>query len=387
MEEFSFFTTMKTPSKSADNIHALILTVGYGEGHRAAAGAFAEHWRQRGYRASVCDPLAEAATARIYEWSCAYYRFCVRHAPLLWDITYRHTESTDLSRVVRGILFRPALRTLMARIEQEQPDLIICTYPLYGYLLDLLRERGASIAPYLMLVTDSIAMSRPWLRSKAQLWCVLDEYSRRIALDRYVLPSSRLCVAALPIAPRFAPFRGTSTEPFSILYAAQAPFHQVKDELKSLLAHSSRCRLTILAGAKYKCLRSWLHTLPEAESREVTLLEHSSEMDRLFREHQLYIGKAGAASVFEAYQSALPLIINFTIPGQEQGNLELIRLDGTGLYAEGGSALCAALDRLLSDDAKQLKAMRERMLLSSRRNGAEHLINFILNYLSNKTHA
>ncbi len=367
-------------------MHALILTVGYGEGHRAAARAFAEHWVQRGYSSTVRDTLAEAPTARLYDWSCAYYRFCVRHAPLLWDLTYHHTESTDLARVVRGAIFRPTLRTLAAVIEQEKPDLIVCTYPLYGYLLDLLRERGVKLPPYLMLVTDAIAMSRPWLRSQADLWCVLDEHSQRIALDRYALPETRLCVAALPIAPSFAPSQHAQTEDYSILYAAQAPLHQVRDELSTLLTHAAQYRITILGGAKHAIIERWLEAYSPEQRRYVTLIQHSAEMDRLFREHQLYIGKAGAATVFEAYQSGLPLLINFALPGQEQGNLELITLDRTGLYAEGGAALGAALDRLFREDGKLLGEMRERMLSSPRRNGAQRLIDFILNYYSPSTH-
>ncbi len=377
---------LATPSDSPSR-HALILTVGYGEGHRAAARAFGEHWQQRGHSCAIHDALEESSVSRIYRATCSYYRFCVHHAPFLWELTYNHTESTDLSEAVRGVLFAPILRALRSLIEHQQPDLLVCTYPLYGYLLDRLYETGVREIPYLMLVTDSIAMSRPWLRSKASMWSVLDEHSHAIALDRYAIPASRLCVAALPIAARFSPGEQNAfpAEEARVLYAAYAPHHQLRSEIDALLTQMPHLRLTILGGAKYQYLVDLLACYPAELTRGVRLLQYSSQMDELFRSHELYIGKAGAATVYEAYQTGIPLIINFALPGQEQGNLELIQRDRVGIHAQGGQALCDALYRLLRNKKQLLHIMRQRMLQSTRRDGASRLIDFVLDYLSKES--
>ena len=56
-------------------------------------------------------------------------------------------------------------------------------------------------------------------------------------------------------------------------------------------------------------------------------------MSNLICESHLMIGKAGGASVQEAMASACPMIIDSIIPGQEEGNAELITNKGSGMVA------------------------------------------------------
>ncbi len=360
----------------------LILTIAYGEGHRAAARGLDAHWIEKGYRSSIVDVLAESSISPVYDWTRRYYRLCVSYIPFLWALTYDQTETTDWSCMVRTPLFKPVLRKLQQIIESEKPEFVVCTYPLYGYLLDYLAELSGVRVPYLMLVTDSIAISRPWMCSKADAWCMLDVHSRQLVLDRYAIPESRLCVAALPVPPRFKPREEASAltnmqRKLSILYSAYAPLDQVCDELQGLLATFSQVELTVLATNKMKELTRWVQSLPFSYRERLRVEGYRQDMDELFRSHDIYVGKAGAATLFEAYQSLRPVIINFALPGQEQGNLDLLLQEGFGYYAEGARELCAIVDKLIKDDAAMYSRICERMLQSRCRNGAEELIQFI----------
>ncbi len=361
------------------NQHILVLTIGYGEGHRAAARGLGAHWEARGHSCCVADVLAQSDASTLYEWTRLYYQLCVRYIPFLWSLTYDQTETTDWAVMVRSAMFRPILRALKGLIEKQSPELIICTYPLYGYLLDYLREKDGIEIPYLMLVTDSIAISRPWMCSDANAWCVLDSYSRDLVIDRYALDEASVCAAALPVLPSFAPSISSSPtkESCRVLYSAYAPLDRVSDELLALLSSYPEMRITVLAGKKYKLLSAWVSALPKDRRRRMQIEECRSDMDELFRTHDIYVGKAGAATLFEAYQSACPVIMNFALPGQEQGNLELLQREGLGLVAEGGRELCMEVGRLLADGARLHAEIKQRMMQSCCRNGADTLIDFI----------
>ncbi len=360
----------------------LILTIAYGEGHKAAARGLDAHWRSRGGESLVVDALAESDVSTIYEWTRQYYRLCVSHLSFLWALTYDQTDTTDWANMARSPLFRPVLRKLEEIIRREQPKLIVCTYPLYGYLLDHLAENSNLHVPYLMLVTDSIAISRPWMRSKSSAWCVLDVHSRQLVLDRYALAEDQVCVAALPVLPRFSP-RSDRRAPhilqseLRILYSAYAPLNQVRDELEGLLSVYPHASLTVLAASKLKPLSQWASTLSPHKRTRLLIEGYRHDMDELFRTHDIYVGKAGAATLFEAYQSLCPLIINFALPGQEQGNLDLLLKEGFGFYAQGAREVCAVVQKLVADDCSLHQRICERMLQSQCRDGADKLIEFI----------
>lgn len=77
--------------------------------------------------------------------------------------------------------------------------------------------------------------------------------------------------------------------------------------------------------------------------------------------------------MFECYASALPMIVNFALMGQEQGNLELLERDSCGCYTKGAPAMVEALNRILAQDAKEWKIMRANMLRLPRRHGARRV--------------
>src|SRR5262249_40771685 len=69
------------------------------------------------------------------------------------------------------------------------------------------------------------------------------------------------------------------------------------------------------------------------------------QMPMLMRSHHLVISKAGGATVQETIAARAPLIVNQIIPGQEEGNAELLER-----LKIGGVA----------DDSKTVKAMVEK---------------------------
>lgn len=356
-------------------MNVLILTAGYGAGHNSAARALEEEFARCHIPVRLEDGLALVPSCS-YPISRAFYQFCVNHAGWLWGLTYELTDKADWAKLVDLPFFKPTMQALQQLIRESGSDLILCTYPLFSFMLDKIKERSSLPFRHVAVVTDALEVSRPWVRSQAERVFMTDEYSAKRVAARYAVPESVLQVSSFPSSARFYPadlLAAPSQSTLKILYSAQAPAAQCVDELRAVIRQYPWAMITVIAGQRLSYLQRNLVDAKGALPPHCTLLARSETMAELMREHHLYIGKPGGATMFECYASALPMVVNFALMGQEQGNLELLARDGCGFLACGPSAIVAGLARLLAHDAREWKRMRMLMLSLPRRSGAARI--------------
>lgn len=361
----------------------LILTVGYGQGHRSAAEGIAQEFSLRGISARVEDPC-EADTSGLYSLTKAYYKLCVRRAPWLWAMAYSQTDTADWSTKVSRFGIRTATEKVEELLVSWRPDIVVCTYPLFAYMVDYLCERRGSRVPCAVVVTDSLEISKPWLKSRAELLFVPDEYSREALLQRYGLDASSIYASGFPVRRQFLK-TGDKSAPsrlgFKIVYGAYLSIRTTVQQIVRLTELFPYAEITLLAGDRYEELNKRLSCFQN--SGKLVVLRFSERMDSLLNEAHLYIGKAGAATIFECYAAAVPVIVNYALPGQEQGNLELLLRDEVGIWAGDTNELCTAVSMMLRDGATGWKKMRNKMIaLRKRVIGARVVVDVIETYLN-----
>ncbi len=353
----------------------LLLSVGYGEGHHSAARALAEEFRRGGWQAEMVDPC-QRANPVLFPLTQRFYHFCVRSMPWLWRVTYAQTETADWARLIQLPGLRRCMAYLREKLRSWSPDLVVCTYPLFAYMLDAFRREGWWKAPCVLVVTDALEISRPWMLTEAPLVCLTDEHSLSLVQARYALDSGRLAATGFPVRAAFHEPEGGRPLPdrnhLRIVYGAYAPISRVVADVRLLLQRCPGVHLSLLAGERRGRL---CHLLADKLSDgRLKILERSDDMPGLFRDCHLYIGKAGAASLFEAYASVVPVVVNYALPGQEQGNLELLQRDGAGSYAEGTAELGAQVEQLLADSARLWQTRCEAIRASRRSGGSSRIV-------------
>ena len=353
----------------------LLLTVAYGQGHNAAAAAIAEEFEARGWQTRTLDPCAQSSPT-VFRATQMFYNFCVRRMPWLWRVTYAQTDTADWAEGVRLPILRGCTRRLAEEVRAYAPHAIICTYPLYAYMLD---DAGITI-PCTMVVTDAIEISRPWIKSRARLVCLPDAESHRMMEERFGFFESA-CTTGFPVRRAFTPPQQRSMpspQNLGIVYGAYDSTRRVTDDLRRLLSAYPGCRITLIAGGRAERFRRLLSA--EVQSGRLTILPATREMHVLFRNNHLYIGKAGAATVFEAYACHLPVIINYDLPGQEQGNLQKLLQDGGGAYACGARDLLHTIDTLLADGAARWQSMSAAMAANNTRGAAAAIYRAVIRH-------
>ncbi len=355
----------------------LLLSVGYGEGHHAAARAAAMEFTRRGWEAHQTD-ICQETYPHFFRLTQRFYHFCVRCAPWLWGITYARADKADWCEAVRRPPLKKCCERLSELLRAYRPDAIVCTYPLFALMVDVLREGGMELPPCFVVVTDSLEISRPWMVSRARLIFLPDEHSARLVQRRYALSAERVAVSGFPVNPAFrlsGARSAPSPENLHVVYGAFAPLARVVADVQGLLALFPCARITLLAGERAPGLSRLL--AKECEGGALELLRRSEDMPSLFARAHLYIGKAGAATMYEAYSAELPCIVNYALPGQEQGNLRLLLHDGAGVFVESTPELLRVVADLMAQQAAGWSELSSAMHRAGRSHGAERLADMI----------
>ncbi|AHF92868.1 monogalactosyldiacylglycerol synthase [Opitutaceae bacterium TAV5] len=365
----------------------LVLTAGFGEGHNAAARALAAAFDTAGGEgtARVTDLFALAAP-RSNAFARRVYLAIINGSPRLWSAIYRWTDRSEKLPVLLRRGLRRETRLLAELVAQEQPAAICSTYPVYAYMLETLAASGRlPLPPHFNIVTDSISINALWWRAGAACagWFLPNEESAAVMRAAGV-EAARLHVAGFPVGPFFGEHAGRLSLPDPagddlaggcaprVLYIINSGSRGAEETARRLLAERD-WDITITVG-RNRALHRKLLRLAAGRERPATILGWTNEMPRLLMTHHVVVTKAGGATTQEALAARCPMIVNQIVPGQEEGNYELLRRHGIGDLAESPGAVVDGLRRAFAERARVWRAWREATGPLSRPSAAHDIV-------------
>lgn len=331
----------------------LILTAGFGEGHNAAARALAQAWDEREGEgaAVVADPFAEAHPASNAILRRAYLG-AINRLPWAWRGLYGWM---DRSRLLPGLLGRlPGdTRVVHRLLELHRPLAVVSTFPGHNFTLRRLARGAVQVPPRFTVVTDSISLNSLWWTGGSAAWFVPNEDSAAV-LRQAGVPGARIDVTGFPVPPIFARL-GDSLAPPELAAGGRprilVMIHSGRrgaEGTARLLLQETGWDLTFAVG-RDEGLRRRLSALA-ADRTGVTVLGWTREIPRLLLTHHVVVSKAGGATTQEALAAGCPMIVSQIVPGQEEGNYELLRRHGIGALATDPAAVVAALREAFARD-------------------------------------
>lgn len=343
-------------------MRALILTAGFGEGHNAAARAVAEAWTAGAGpgTAPVLDVHARAAP-RLNGLARLAYLGAINRTPGLWRAVYGWLDRSRL--VVRALGALPAeRRVLREAVARERPDAVLCSFPGYAYPLAALRRAGAIDVPFFNIVTDSISVNSLWWRAGADGWFVPNEESAAVMRAAGV-DGDRIWVSGFPVQRAFAAQAGRPAPPDLAAGVAPRVLYIINSgtrhaaETAELLLRATDWEITCTVG-RDEALRARLTAAAAGRKAPAAILGWTEEIPRLLLTHHAVVSKAGGATTQEALAARCPMIVNQIVPGQEEGNYELLRRHGIGALAETPAATLAALRGAFADGGRGWRRWR-----------------------------
>lgn len=369
-----------TPGKNSDRV--FILTAGFGEGHNAAAralgAAFADRSGADGVK--VLDPFA-LLSPRLNALLRRLYLTVINDAPLQWSRVYRWIDHSSFPR--RQLwLFRREIKLLTQLIIEERPRAICCTYPLYAFLLKEISRRGVRLPPVYNVVTDSISIHSLWWRAPCTGWFLPNADSAGVLLKAGI-DAAAIHVYGFPVPAFFALNASTLSPPDlmaggrpSVLHIINSGTQNAAETARLLLAQEN-WDITCAVGRDEK-LRAHLLRTAAQRARPAKILGWTDQIPKLLMTHHAVVSKAGGATTQEAIAALCPMIVNQIVPGQEEGNYELLRRHGAGALATTPAAVIAALQRAFTYDGRVWREWRSALRPLARVDAADEIASRVL---------
>lgn len=360
----------------------LILTAGFGEGHNAAARnlSAAIDFISDEAQVEVLD-LFESSYGALNTLAKKSYLGLVQYAPSVWGGIYNLLDNSEFVGRNLGGLTR--LRNALADILREtQPDVVVSTYPVYSHVIqEIYRDHAERPFRFITIVTDSITVNSAWFRAPSDLFCVPNEETAKVLRSGGVA-KDKIKTLGFPVNHIFVegankelpvPTKATERRVLYIINTGKKKAGKVIDRLLEI----ENLKLTITVGRDAE-LKDKLVERTRAVAERVEILGWTNQMPQLMMSHHLVISKAGGATVQEAIAARCPMIVNQVIPGQEEGNAELIQSLKLGAIAERNREVSDLVEDAFKQKAQLWSEWRANLTRVSRPDASLRIAELVL---------
>jgi len=281
---------------------------------------------------------------------------------------------------------RPPEERLSQEIKDFSPDAIISTYPLYPYFIERHFQQGHARVPVFTVITDSIAINAAWINAPTDYWFVTDQHTKQDLLHQG-LPTEKVIETGFAVHPNFQNLQPIRSDdpctPFKVLYfpTSKKPF--VRRTARAIFnSKHTNLKLTIVLGRNFRKLYSRAKEVQQAYPEQVNIIGWTKKVPELINSHHIAIGKAGGATVHEAIAASCPMLVHHLVPGQEEGNLNLLKLFHGGELTESSRDITTALNRLLDNNAQEWRTMKRSLEAHRNPTGAETIAKLVLDTIN-----
>lgn len=317
----------------------VVLTTTFGYGHNAAAHAL------KNAMLDMYGYDVEVVVVDLLKGSNSLYETSVKYTPGVYRWLFESTD-TDMAMDVMNSIVQPVLGArLESLVKEENPDIIVSTYPLLGanpWIEEKLRKSPKYI-PLVLVVTDSISVHQMWITENIDYYIVANEDTKDIMIEKGVKEE---CVKVLgfPVNTKFYAEYDIKKErekegidPDKLTFLALVNTGGTQKDVEFLYKFEEIC------GGKAQCMmilgkneQLYKKLLKKDLGPNVKLYSWVSDMHRLMNISDVMIAKAGGAITMECIAVKKPMIITKVLPGQEEGNAETVLKYGLGDVIKDG---------------------------------------------------
>src|SRR5512138_1066044 len=353
-----------------------------GGGHRSAAEAVIEalHLEYgQGFTAEMVDFFRDYAPPPFKHMPELYPEFV--KAPRLWQGAFYATDGRARVRAITASLW-PVARAPARKLLRDHPaDLIVTVHPVANTLA--LKALGPIRPPFYAVVTDMVTTHALWFDARADIIFVPTELARQRAVS-YHMPPQKIEIVGLPVADRYCQPHGNKVElrqalgwpidkPMVLLVGGGEGMGPLGRNARAIDESGLDVALAVVCGRNKK-LEDAL--LAQPWENPAFIYGFSRQMPEFMRAADFIVTKAGPGTIAEALNASLPIILYSKVPGQEDGNVTLVEMEGAGVWAPKPQMVVRTLTRWISKPAE-----RDLVIANARRiarpNAARHIAHVI----------
>ena len=335
----------------------LVLSGRFGMGHEMAANAICEQFRKIDEQAEIeKKDLLEELYPHISKLIFGGFRMMVEHCHGIYNFIYKMSSRMKVEVQPRGKVIYRKLKKIM---DEEQPDVIVCTHPMCVKAIASYKEKTGLKAPLVTCITD-ISMHPEWTSSQTDIYLVPTQEIKE-HLMKEGTRAENILVTGIPVRQQFlnADSRPTGERSRTRRVLVMGGGLGLMPDLKELLGklHSMQgIETVVITGKNHKMYEEWVNRYEDVE-----VLGYTENISKYMRWADLVITKAGGITLFEILHSQVPLFVIHPFLEQEMNNARYAAEKGFARVVWGRHEdYIPELEELLSDE-KMMKEMAENV--------------------------
>ncbi|MBU9713756.1 MGDG synthase family glycosyltransferase [Evansella tamaricis] len=333
----------------------LILTSNYGNGHHQVAKALQDEFIYQGVFNVLVRDLYYETSPRLNEWTRKMY---LKSYTLGGRQIYRlfYYSSKELSKRKNLKLLSYGYSRLKKIIEEEEPDVIINTFP--SFAVPSYRSKTNTWIPNYNVITD-YCLHHSWVHPGIDKYYVATSELAN-ELVKSGVRTENILVSGIPIKREFyAPYNKnqlvekyhlSSTKPTVLIIAGAFGVSKGMKEVSELLKDDTELQLLIVCGKNEELFNQL--QLRYQMYKNIHVYGFVTEMEELLKIADCVITKPGGVILSEALATNTPVLLPKATPGQERENAAYFHKRGGAIWNEKADQLVDQTKKIMRDSEK-----------------------------------
>ncbi|MEG1880062.1 MAG: glycosyltransferase, partial [Oscillospiraceae bacterium] len=308
---------------------ALILSITAGQGHNQTAKVMSDYLNHDGVECSYMD-VYEYINPVLSDYVSRLYLMSTKNIPKIYGGVYRICEKRDsdkkhtLAKITNSVL---AIK-LSKYIEEEAPDVIICTHIFAALLVTYLSQETELKAKTIGIVTD-FTIHPYWEDSELDYYITASDMLTIQGVKKGI-PAKKFKAFGIPISPKFAS-KISSKEACKILkiphkrtilvMSGSMGFGNIIEEIEKLDNLDLDFQIVSICGNN-KRLKKKIDKM--SLKKDIFNYGYVTNVDVFMDAAYCIVTKPGGLTTSEALAKGLPMLMANPIPGQEDRNVEFL---------------------------------------------------------------
>jgi processive 1,2-diacylglycerol beta-glucosyltransferase len=337
----------------------LILHTSVGLGHKSIAENFGYYLTEAGYEARLAD-IGKVQMGVFEKYVTAAHQFINRRLPFLWGWLYRwgHYPILPLRTFIAGFNYKLA----KSYIDDFKPDLIISTQTAASAVVAYLKKQKLYNGLFGIAFSD-FHLHKYWLYGQADFYLVNTDEQKQEMVALGIL-SAKIFVCGITLKPQTIVDVSSVKQKLGIMASEKVVLIGTgslglgfKEKDLAELAKLENTKIIFVCGKNAELYQK----IKNLNYGDVLPLSFYQPMDELYAIADIFVGKPGGLSTAESLRWNLPLVVTYTLPGQEEKNLAY--LSGRKLVISRPQNLATTVEQELKTSAfrQSLKQNSERL--------------------------
>ncbi|MDV7764910.1 MGDG synthase family glycosyltransferase [Peribacillus sp. CSMR9] len=250
----------------------------------------------------------------------------IRYAPETYNLAYKNLFYVN-SKKERPFKWcqHIFLKKMEQLIDEENPDLIVCTHGFPSQLLSQLKLKGKCSVPIINVYTDFF-INNVWGSKGIDFHFIPSQELKEKLLSKNQIPKHSIMVTGIPvheeITKKASGLKNTD-RPKVLISGGNSGLGGILN-LAGELKKSTNFDYFVLCGNNKK-LFDEIKTWDLAHIKPLPYISSRSEMNELYEEVDVIVSKPGGVTISEALRKRLPIFVHSMLPGQEEINLQYLK--------------------------------------------------------------